>query len=1129
MKTVMTLGILASMAMGAAAGDDWWNPAWKLRQRVSINASEISEDLVGFPLGFRLTDAEAAQLWTNGGRDLRIVAADGAVLPCEVVRGESGVVEVYVQIPKIAAKTPGQHVDLYYGNPDAEALPPASPWDDRYRFVLHLAGNLNDAKTQQPAATVQGGVVLKDVAKFDADPCFLNIDPKLIHGIGEQITISVRFRIHGGPTVQTLASGRRTDDREEWFNFGLKLPDIVHTNATSKGQRAPELNPQGIAPDEWHCASVRYDARNHTRTICIDGVVLERDASLPGPLEVQEMRIGRGVLHFDPWQFHGEIDEVRVSDVARSDSWMRAEAGCLGEKSTFLGIGVPQEYGKPAPPPAAFSLLVPRDGTQTRSRSGVRVQWRLSAGAERYTVQVFADDKDSKPVAEFDAGAATGFVIPGDAFAGKTIYWSVIAHSETGVTKAVQRWRLSGYDWSKTMTTIPQDKKQPVLSPAREAALDLRGYLRTRIDKCIARYFLETPESSPAILQVLRDRDKTPVRDPLVPWAGEFAGKFLTGAQLTWRLTHDEALKRAVDDFVRDLLACQAPNGYLGPFPESSRLTGGNWDVWGHYHCMLGLLLYYEDTGYAPALDACKKMADLLFETFGPGGPTLTCDGAGGQMNMALCHSLVLLYKKTGVDCYLELAKYIIHDAWNEDSAGKYLESALAGKRVHEFPQHRWEALHDYQALPEMYWLTGDDQYLRAFEQIWWSGVEGDRHNTGGVTSGEGFCGSPYNPGAIETCCTVAWIAVSIDMLRLTGDSRVADEIEWSTLNSALGAIPYSGRTCAYNVPMDGTRTFGVELPWQSPKAGPDLNCCAVNAYRPLGMIAQWALMQRAEGLALNFYGPASLSATLASGNKVTLEEDTRYPADGGVKITVKPDKPERFTLDLRIPRWSKTTAVRVNGQDAGAAVPGTYFSISREWKSGDAIEIAFDFRLHFWAGEQECANKISVYRGPILYAYDARYNDLNPDQIPVLDWASAKLQDAAWEGKLEPWALATLTDKSGAALRVCDLSSAGQTGNHYRSWLPAKDLPPSPFNLLAPAEGASAAPFRWEKRGGAESWTVIVGASRDFSGAKRVEVREAAETAIELQPGEYYWTVVASNAFGAVEAANGPRRGVVK
>jgi len=135
----------------------------------------------------------------------------------------------------------------------------------------------------------------------------------------------------------------------------------------------------------------------------------------------------------------------------------------------------------------------------------------------------------------------------------------------------------------------------------------LHGYLRKRIDKSIHQYLLETPESSPAILQVLRDRDRSPLRKPLTDWAGEFAGKYLTGAQLVWRLTHDAELRKTIDLFVRDLILCQAPDGYLGPFPKESRLTGKNWDVCGHYHSMLGLMLYYEDTQYEPALKACEK------------------------------------------------------------------------------------------------------------------------------------------------------------------------------------------------------------------------------------------------------------------------------------------------------------------------------------------------------------------------------------------------------------------------------------------------------------------------------------------------------------------------------------------
>ncbi|GMV91235.1 MAG: hypothetical protein AMXMBFR82_10130 [Candidatus Hydrogenedentota bacterium] len=1043
MRTTVSILVLAFCCGTAAAATDWWDAQWGHRIRVDLDASILESDLVDFPVSLRLgPDLGIHDHAADNGKDLRIIDPRGYALDYETVRWDATMQEIHVRVPRIAARAPGQYFYLYYGNADAAAQRGGFVWDEAYRAVFHLAGDESDATKNSTKAQLEGSVGFADHAQFSQETGYLRLDADAVKGIGDAVTITMRFRVQEGPDLQTLASGNRSEGPEEWFNFGLKVPGTVHTNATSHGQRAPELNVESIDTESWHAAAVVYDAANHTRTIAVDGVVLERDSALPGALNVDEIRIGRGLLHFDPWQFHGEIDEVRIATSARSDAWIRAETGTLGERGLFTVLGPPQAHGEPDPPPGGFRLLGPADGFQTRSRDGVTLQWSPSAAAESYQVALYASADANEPALAIDAGTATSmFLSRSDA--PTALWWTVTATSAVGEAPAGVRRSLTFYDWDTPAQAPPADAVAPALNSIPAAQYNLQGYLRTRIDKAIQRYLLETPESSPAILQVFRDRDKTPVRDPLVPWAGEFAGKYLTCAQLTWRLTQDPALKERIDSFVADLIACQADNGYLGPFPESSRLIGGNWDVWGHYHCMLGLMLYYEDTAYEPALDACEKAADLLFETFGPGGPTLTNDGAGGQMNMAVCHALVLLYKKTGVPRYLDLAKYIVHDAWNEPGAGRYLESALAGRPVIEFPQHRWEAIHDWQALAELYWLTGDEQYRKAFEHIWHSCLAGDRHNTGGITSGEGFTGTPYHQGAIETCCTVAWIAMSVDMLRMTGDSTVADEIEWSTLNSALGAIPYSGRACAYNVPMDGTRVFGVELPWQAPKAGPDLNCCAVNANRPLGMIGQWALMQHAEGLALNFYGPGAYAATLPSGNTITLTQDTDYPRNGRVQIAVVTEKPEAFTLRLRIPGWSTNTEVTVNGEAVGGVKPGTYLALNREWKTGDRIELSLDFTPRYWVGAEAYEGKLSVYRGPLLYAYDARYNDVDPGALPPVDWKALVFTPETWDGPIAPWSLMSIPMADGTTLRVCDLSSAGQTGNHCVTWLKFEGAPP--------------------------------------------------------------------------------------
>ncbi len=624
------------------------------------------------------------------------------------------------------------------------------------------------------------------------------------------------------------------------------------------------------------------------------------------------------------------------------------------------------------------------------------------------------------------------------------------------------------------------DETRPACERVPGARFAIEGPVRGYLRDVTRNWLLPAPEANPAMLAMFRDRDRRPYRD-LLPWSGEFAGKYLTGATGVLRLTGDPELKRHLERFVRDLIACHDADGYLGPFPRDSRLTGHaanvgekggpTWDAWGHYHVMLGLLAWDEEVGDPKARDAAARIGDLFCDRFlGEKRPRLV-DTGSTEMNLAPAHALCLLYRRTGKRPYLDLARQFVGEfaateADGKPMAGDYLRRGLAGQPFYATPRPRWESLHPILALAELHRITGEASYRTAFENLWWSIVEFDRHNNGGFSSGEQAQGNPYHRGAIETCCTIAWMAMSVEMLTLTGESIVADELELSTLNSALGMWAPNGRWSTYNTPMDGVRKANFhEIGFQCRPGSPELNCCSVNAARGLGLLGEWAVMRDADGLFLNWYGRGTIAAPLESGVMVNLDLDTSYPLMGFVRIRVGPEKSGPFALRLRIPHWSSRAKVTVNGEPVSSVVPGRYLLLSRSWKPGDMVELELDMTPRFWAGERESAGLASIYLGPILMAYDRRFNTIDPADLPALDAADLQgFPPADPVRPMPPMVLIEYRAVGGRVVRLCDFASAGADGSPYRSWLKVEHVTPVPFRRTDPRRsgpGAERTPAR--------------------------------------------------------------------
>ncbi|MGE5297192.1 MAG: beta-L-arabinofuranosidase domain-containing protein [Solirubrobacterales bacterium] len=575
-----------------------------------------------------------------------------------------------------------------------------------------------------------------------------------------------------------------------------------------------------------------------------------------------------------------------------------------------------------------------------------------------------------------------------------------------------------------------------------QVKMSLEGPMGARLDAIVRNWLIPAPDANPGMLEMMRLRDRKPPYEDPVPWAGEFAGKYLTSCVRVCRMSDDPQLRAVTERVMRELIRTQAADGYLGPFADKHLLD--RWDLWGHYHCMLAMVLWADDTGDAEALQAATRAADLMCRTFLDTDKHVY-DAGSYEMNMAVIHILGPLYRRTGNPAYLRLMREIEQD-WQKPGAGDYHRLALQGIEFYKTPKPRWESLHPMAGLAELFRVTGDDSYRQALVHWWQSIYRTDVHNSGSFSTNEQAVGNPFQSGAIETCCTVAWLALSTETLRLTADSRIADALEHATWNAVLGYEHPSGRWCTYDTPMNGKRLASAHsIVFQSRPGTPELNCCSVNGANGLGLLSEWAVLGGPDGLYLNYYGPGTIEARLAGGSSWSFIQKTAYPATGRIEIEVRPEKEAAKPLFLRIPQWSQETKVAVNGTAVGNVTPGTYLKIERTWSPGDKIAIDLNLGVRTLQGDQNVQFNTSLFRGPILLAFDQKHNTMDPADMPELDAASLSLEplaadDAIMKDKpLGPIMAFAAQAAGGKRVVLCDFASAGAYGTYYRSWLPVK------------------------------------------------------------------------------------------
>ncbi|HEU4751682.1 MAG TPA: beta-L-arabinofuranosidase domain-containing protein [Armatimonadota bacterium] len=591
-------------------------------------------------------------------------------------------------------------------------------------------------------------------------------------------------------------------------------------------------------------------------------------------------------------------------------------------------------------------------------------------------------------------------------------------------------------------------KLRDVMEALPPDQVQLRGYLGERVARNEKNRLLQVDEAP--LLAGFRHKPGEQA------WIGEHVGKWLHAATLAWVNTGDPALRTKLDRVAAELIKTQEPDGYLGTYTPDKRFglyPNADWDVWVHKYDLIGLLTYYHYTGNQAALDACRKVGDLLINTFGPGKKSILAAGTHvGMAATSVLEPTVLLYRTTGDARYLEFAKYLV-SAWDEPRGPRVMTTLLTEKSVEKTGNGKaYEMLSNLVGLCELARATGDRQYLQTAVNAWEDVTAHQLYITGSASSHEHFHAPyelPNQQGANvgETCVTVTWIQLNAQLLRLTGEARYGDELERSYYNHLAAAQRPDGAQWCYYTSLEGIKPYG-----------PGINCCVSSGPRGMALAPQLTYLKLQDGgkdaLAVNLFESSTVTTELG-GRKVSLEQSSDFPPgtisgprfQGTSTLTVRTERPAEFGLRVRSPEWADGLALRVNDRKETIPGPKGGWAVlpARRWKNGDRVTVSYRILARVVMGDHGNAGRAALKYGPLVLAYDDKRNPELPS-ARALTLGIGEMGVKALPGDTVQFEIpVVLPDGKARKAVFVPFAEAGSTGGRYQVWLRAPGSPPLP------------------------------------------------------------------------------------
>ncbi len=487
-----------------------------------------------------------------------------------------------------------------------------------------------------------------------------------------------------------------------------------------------------------------------------------------------------------------------------------------------------------------------------------------------------------------------------------------------------------------------------------------------------------------------------------------------------------ERMRATLNEWIPVILAAQHPDGYLqtaftlrnAPRPGGTGLPGGSSQPWterwsasaraNHEGYVAGYFIesainHYSMTDRRDSrlYDAAKRLCDCWVEHIGPAPKQEWFDGHQ-EMEQALVRFGRFVNEVEGGgkgDTYVTLAKFLL-DCRRDGS--EYDQSHLPVTQQYEAVGHAVRAVYNYSAMADVAVETHDVDYQSAVKSLWDNITHKKYYVTGGVGSGEtseGF-GPNYslrNNAYCEACSSCGEIFFQWKLHLAYHEAKYADLFEQTLYNALLGALDLDGTEFFYTNPL---AQIGTRSAWHS------VPCCTGNIPRTLLMLPTWMYSKDNGAIQVNLFAGSRVDVGEVAGTTVEMVQETNYPWDGAVRLTVNPKAARRFAVNVRVPtrdvsslytatpKADGLSSFTVNGRAVTPVMVNGYASVTRMWNAGDTIEFVLPMtvqRVRADARIEADVGRVALRYGPLVYNVEKVDQDidgvLRPDAPLSAEW----------------------------------------------------------------------------------------------------------------------------------------------